>query len=132
SETAAIRRDQPDEIDSRYSWARLVVSVLAATVTGVGMWSIMVVLPAVQAEFGVARADATLPFTLAMMGFAGGGVVMGRLADRHGVLMPIALGGASLVVGYVAAGLSQSLWQYAAAHLLIGIGVSSAFGPLIA
>lgn len=132
SETAAIRPESPDEIDSRYSWTRLVVSVLAATVTSVGMWSIMVALPAVQAEFGVARADATLPFTLAMVGFAGGGVIMGRLADSRGVVTPMGLGGASLLAGYVAAGLSQSLWQYAAAHLLIGIGVSSAFGPLIA
>jgi len=132
SDTVAIRPEPPDEIDSRYSWTRLVVAVLAATVTSVGMWSIMVALPAVQAEFGVARADATLPFTLAMAGFAGGGVLMGRLADRYGVVTPMTLGGASIVLGYVAAGLSQSLWQYAAAHLLIGIGVSSAFGPLIA
>jgi MFS family permease len=132
SEAAAIRPEPPDEIDSRYSWTRLTLSVLAATVSSVGMWSIMVALPAVQAEFGVARADATLPFTLAMMGFAGGGVLWGRLADRYGLTLPMALGGASIVIGYVAAGLSQGLWQYAAAHLLIGLGVASAFGPLIA
>jgi hypothetical protein len=35
-------------------------------------------LPAVQAEFGVARADASLPYTLMMVGFGLGGIAMGR------------------------------------------------------
>ncbi len=41
---------------------------------------VVVVLPAVQAEFGVARADASLPHTLTMIGFGIGGVLMQRLA----------------------------------------------------
>ena len=35
-------------------------------------------LPAVQAEFGVARADATLPYTLTIIGFMIGGKVLSR------------------------------------------------------
>ena len=58
------------------------------TVGGVGMWSVPVALPVVQAEFGVARGDASLPFTLAMVGFAVGGVLLGRLSDRRGVVGP--------------------------------------------
>ena len=65
---------------------------LLSTIGGVGMWSVVVALPAIQADFGVARADASLPYTLAMLGFAGGGVVMGRLADRFGIAVPLALG----------------------------------------
>ena len=38
------------------------------------MWSMPVALPFVQADFGIARADASLPYTLAMTGFALGGV----------------------------------------------------------
>ena len=119
--------------DSPAAWLRLGIAVALSTIGGVGMWSVVVALPAIQAEFGVARADAALPFTFAMFGFAGGGVLMGRLADRFGVAVPLALGTLALVLGYLAVGYSSSLWQVALAHgLLIGVGCSASFGPLMA
>jgi hypothetical protein len=57
-------------VDSLYAWTRLAAAVGLGTVGGVGMWSMPVVLPAVQAEFAVARGEASLPFTLSMFGFA--------------------------------------------------------------
>ncbi len=118
--------------DSTAAWLRLGVAVLLSTVGGVGMWSVVVALPAIQAEFGVDRADAALPYTLAMIGFACGGVAMGRLADRFGVAVPLALGSVFLGLGYLAVGYSGSLWQVALAHgLLIGVGCSATFGPLM-
>ena len=50
--------------ESAYAWLRLATSVLIGTIGSVGMWSYVVALPAVQADFGVARADASLPYTL--------------------------------------------------------------------
>ena len=98
----------------------------------VGMWSVPVVLPAVQADFGVARADASLPFTLAMLGFAFGGVLMGRLTDRFGILAPLASGAVALGLGYVGAGLAGSLRVFAVMHVIIGFGASATFGPIMA
>ena len=123
----------PQVIDSPTAWLRLGVAVAISTIGGVGMWSIMVALPAIQAEFGVSRADATLPFTMVMFGFAGGGVVMGRLADRFGISVPLGIGTLTLSAGYLATGWASSLWQVALAHgLLIGLGCSASFGPLMA
>ena len=127
-----VLRQQPDIPDSTYSWLRLALSVALTTIASIGMWSIMVALPTVQADFGVARAEATLPFTMTMVGFAGGGIFMGRLADRFGIMLPASCGAAMLGGGYVLAGVSPGLWIFAAAHLLIGLGASSAFGPLMA
>ena len=110
----------------------LLVAMTLSTIGGVGMWSIMVALPTIQADFGVSRADASLPFTMVMFGFAGGGVLMGRLADRFGIAVPLALGTLAVSAGYLATGWSSSLWQVALAHLLIGIGCSASFGPLMA
>jgi MFS family permease len=104
-----------------------------STLGGVGMWSFMVALPAIQADFAIGRGEASLPFTLAMIGFAGGGVLMGKLADRFGIAVPLLLGTALLTLGYLAVGLSSSVWQVALAHgLLIGLGCSATFGPLMA
>ena len=103
-------------IDSAAAWLRLAVAVLLSTVGGVGMWSVMVALPAIQTDFGVSRADASLPFTMVMIGFAGGGILMGRLADRFGIAVPLAIGTLALSAGYLATGWSSSLWQVALAH----------------
>lgn len=121
------------DVDSPYAWRRLGIVLAISTVGGVGMWSVVVTLPAIQADFGVDRAGAALPYTLAMIGFACGGVVMGRLADRFGIAVPAALGALCLSIGYIAVGFAADLWQVALAHgLLIGFGCSATFGPLMA
>ena len=98
------------------------------------MYSMAVVLPPLQAEFGIARADASLPYTLTMIGFGLGGILMGKLADRFGVMVPVLIGSACLSLGFIAAGLAQNLFQFAAAQgLLIGLlGTSGTFVPLVA
>ena len=75
-------------VDSPQAWRRLLVTLVLMTVGASGMYVVPVVLPAVQADFGVARADASLPYTLLMIGFGIGGILMGRLADRFGVMVP--------------------------------------------
>ncbi|MBL8839514.1 MAG: MFS transporter [Alphaproteobacteria bacterium] len=123
-----------DEVDSSHSWVRLAVAVVLSSIGGVGMWSVVVALPAVQAEFGVARADASLPYTLVMLGFAVGGVVMGRFADRRGIIQPVVFGSIVMALGYIASGYATTLWQFALLHgVMIGLlGSSATFAPLIA
>ncbi|MGA8601997.1 MAG: MFS transporter, partial [Beijerinckiaceae bacterium] len=126
-------RDAASVVDGRAAWMRLGLAVLIATLGGVGMWSVPVSLPAVQAEFGIARAAASLPFTLTMVGFAFGGIALGRLADWRGVALPLMIGAIALACGYVAAGLAPSLPAFALAQgALIGFGSAASFGPLIA
>jgi len=104
-----------------------------STIGGVGMWSCVVALPAVQQEFGVARGEASLPYTLTMIGFGFGSIVMGRLSDRFGIMAPIVVGTVAMAAGYALAGFSDSLWLYTAAQgLLIGVGSSATFAPLLA
>ena len=43
-------------VDSGYAWARLAAAVALSAFGGVGMWSVVVALPTVQAEFGAWRA----------------------------------------------------------------------------
>jgi MFS family permease len=119
---------------SPYAWARLGVSLALMTISGCSMYAVVVVLPAVQAEFGIARADASLPYALTMIGFGVGGLFMGRLADRFGVMVPVLIGAVSLGIGFALAGMAGSIWTFSLAHgLLIGAcGSSALFAPLIA
>ncbi len=121
-------------VESAYAWSRLAVSLLLMTIGGVGMYGAAVVLPAMQADFGVARGDASLPYTLTLIGFGIGGILMGRIADRHGVMVVTMIGAVALGVGFVAAGSAGSLLQFSLAHgLLIGLlGTSATFAPLVA
>lgn len=122
------------EVETPYAWLRLIVSLLLSTIGSVGMWSAVVVLPAVQADFSVTRADASLPYTVSMILFVVGQILMGRLADRTGVVVPVIVGTVALTLGYIAASFATNLWQFIAAYgLLIGFAGSSAtFGPVIA
>ena len=118
--------------DSGQAWVRLCLALVIASIGAVGMWTVVVVLPTVQAEFAASRGAVSLAFTMTMMGFGLGGVVMGRITDRFGIVAAMALSIAFLGVSYVLAGLSATLWQFIAIYFLIGLGTSATFAPLMA
>ena len=121
------------QADSRYAMWRLFVTMLIMTVGSSGMYVVSVVLPAVQADFGVARAEASLPYTLLMIGFGFGGVVMGKLADRYGVMWPLLAGSVCVGLGYIASSFAGSILAFSLVQgLLVGLGSGAVFAPLVA
>lgn len=124
----------PHTLDSGYSWARLAAALGIAIMGGIGLWSPTVVLPTLETEFGIDRGAATLPYTATMIGFAVGGVLVGRFSDRFGIFWPIVFGTLMLAGGFVLASFSTSYWQFVAIQAgLIGLfGCSPTFGPLVA
>jgi MFS family permease len=124
-------RSSSDETESTYAWVRLGIALAIGTIGSIGMWSFVVALPAVQADFGVARGEASLPFTLTMIGFGFGGVFMGRMFDRYGIVPPAICGALLLGVGYVSSGYAPNIWLFGLAQGLIGLGASATFGPIM-
>ena len=106
----------PRDIESPYAWTRLLVSLLLMTIGGSGMYSVAVVLPRIQADSAWRARDASLPYTLTMIGFGIGGILMGRLSDRFGVMVPVLVGTLGLGAGFIAAGAATSLWQFSLAQ----------------
>ncbi len=89
--------------DSGQAWVRLALALVIGSIGSVGMWSVVVVLPVVQAEFGASRGDVSLAFTLLMLGFGLGSVAAGKIADRFGIIMAIGLSTAVLALAYICA-----------------------------
>ncbi len=121
-----------DILDSRYAWTRLAISLAIATIGNVGMWAIIVIMPAVQAEFGIDRADASLPYTLTMVGFALGNLVIGRIVDRFGITAALSAAAVLIAASTGLAALSPSVLILSALQFVIGFGTAASFGPLIA
>lgn len=118
--------------DSAYSWFRLAITLAIAAVSSAGMWAVIVVMPAIEAQFGTGRAASSMPYTLTMIGFAFGNMWLGRLVDRMGVTR--ALIGAALLsaLSYLLATLAPTIQLLSLAHLLMGLGTAIGFGPLMA
>jgi MFS family permease len=123
---------QTDHLDSGYSWVRLGISILAGAVTSIGMWAAVLVLPAVQAEFEISRAEASIAYTGAMIGYGFGNLLLGRLVDRYGMFPVLAGAGLLLAAGFGVGSAVQSIWTFAFLQVVIGLASAAGFGPLIA
>ena len=128
-------QDHADEslIDSPQAALRLLVTLGLVVLGNSSMYVVSVVLPAVQSEFGIGRADASLPYTLMMVCLGIGGIWTGRLADRHGLTPILWCGALAVFGGFALAAHAQSIWLFGLAHGVLGlIGSSSTFAPLMA
>ncbi len=119
-------------LDSRTSWTRLAMALLVSLIGNMGMWAIILILPDVQAEFGVGRAAASLPYTATMLGFAIGNFAIGHTVDRFGLAWSLAGSAVLMGAGYSAALMAPSIALLSLAQFAIGFGSSASFGPLIA
>ncbi|MDI1286294.1 MAG: MFS transporter [Reyranella sp.] len=119
-------------VDSNYAWWRLVASVTLSTVGGIGMWCLVVALPALQHDLGISRADISFAYTMNTLGFFAGGVTWGYVVDRRGIVVTAILSAIGLAAGFALASTAPSLTLVAAAQALIGFGAAATFAPLVA
>ena len=118
--------------DSPYSWVRLAITLLVSTIGSVGVWAIIIVLPLVQDDLGIDRSAASLLYTLTMIGFAAGNLIIGRLVDRFGFFSSLLLAAACTSIGFLGASYAQSVEILTIWQILLGFGAAIGFGPLMA
>lgn len=118
--------------DGAYSWLRLAISVTAGIVASVGMWAGILVLPQIQVEFATGRGGASMAYSSAMIGFAAGNLLLGRLVDRFGIAPVLAIAGILISGGFALGAMTQSMAAFSFLQLLIGFATSAGFGPLMA
>ena len=117
-----------------YPLIRLAASLSLMTIGGSAMYAAVIVLAPAAQEFDTGRGAASLPYAFFMIGFGIGGVVMGRIADRFGIIVPGIIGSLSLPAGLYAASLAATITQFGLAlGVLCGfLGASFVFAPMVA
>lgn len=96
----------------------LLACVAVVTMTSIGMSTYSLFLQPIETEFGWSRTTATVPYMVAMIGWAVGAVLFGKVADDFGTRSVILPGIVLMSAGFLGMGLSQNLWQ-----LLLSYGV---------
>ena len=117
-----------------YPLIRLTTALALMTLGCSAMYAGVMVLEPLALELGTGRGNSSLIYGSFMIGFALGGVLMGRLADRMGIMIPALIGSLALPAGfYLAAHASSILEICLAFSLLCGfLGSSFSMAPLIA
>lgn len=123
-----------DRWQSLYPLVRVAAALALLTSGGTAMYLAIVALKPVALEFGASRAAASLPYTVFMLGFGSGGILMGWVTDRIGIVAPTMFGSLSMVAGFTLAAQAESLFVFCLANgVLLGLlGASSVFAPLVA
>ena len=123
---------QSSDIDRISSWIRLAIGTLVAVIGTNGIWAVVIVLPALQKDFEVDRSLASLPFSMTMIGFGLGNIVVGKIVDRFGLAIPIAISGVIMGLGYFLAASSENIYLLTLVQgIFIGFGASVCFGPFL-
>ncbi len=122
----------PPRTSHVYPVVRLFASLLLMAVAGSAMYAAVLVLEPATVEFGIGRGAGSLPYTLFMIGFAVGGVMMGRLSDRFGIIAPALLASLCLPAGLLFAAEATALWHFSVSlGVLCGLfGMAATFAPI--
>ena len=123
--------DRSDIVDTQYSWQRLFVALVIGLVANAGMWAVVVIMPAVEAEFALTRAEASMPYTLSMLGYGLGNFVIGRWVDRVGIATALMGASFGIAISLFAATLASDIGVLVAVHFILGLFAAVGFAPLM-
>ena len=115
-----------------YPVVRLFASLALMAVAASAMYAAVLVLEPATAEFDTGRGAGSMPYTLFMLGFAVGGVMMGRISDRFGIVAPALLASLCLPAGLLFAARATELWHFSVSlGVLCGLfGMAATFAPV--
>lgn len=104
----------------------MLLCTAVATMTSIGMSTFSLFLPPIEREFGLSRSLATLPYVVAMLGWAAGAITFGKLADDRGARPVVLIGILLMAAGFAGMGLARNLWQLSLTYgVLVGLAMGA-------
>jgi MFS family permease len=118
-------------IESRDSWVAATVALVMLGMSFGGPWITAVGLKEIAADTGGARSIPSLAISLAWLGSAAGGILLGQVAKRYGIRLTVMFGATMICIGLLISTGGQP-WQLYLGHgLFIGlIGNAGLNAPL--
>jgi MFS family permease len=96
------------------------------------MWSVVVVMPAIESEFSIDRGKASLLYATTMVGFGLGNFLIGKIIDKFGLKLPIIVATIILVLSYLIGMISTEFWHLLILQIFMGTAAATFFGPSMA
>jgi MFS family permease len=117
-----------------YGWVIVAMGCVTMMLVQGAFFSSGVLFAALTVEYGWSRATTSLPFSVALIGYAATAWLAGRLFDRYGPRRLFPLGALCLGAGLIASAQAQAAWHlYVTWGLLVGQGANLAgFAPHLA
>lgn len=104
----------------------MLLCTVVATMTSIGMSTFSLFLPPIERELGLSRSLATLPYVVAMLGWAAGAITFGKLADDRGARPVVLIGILLMAAGFAGMGLARNLWQLSLTYgVLVGLAMGA-------
>lgn len=126
------QRSTPDPPGFYYGWVMVVgLAAVGMVAAGMGGVNFGLFIPSMSKDLGISQVFFGWAYSARLIGFSVTGWYLGRVLDRHGARIPLAVAGALL--GCVMAGLAalQAAWQLIALFFLLGmIGLEGGGGNL--
>ena len=107
------------------------MALVIGLVANAGMWAVVVIMPAVEAEFALTRAETSLPYMLSMLGYGLGNFIIGRSVDRVGIATALIGASFGIAVSFFAATQASDIGVLAAVHFVLGLFAAVGFAPLM-
>ena len=107
------------------------MALVIGLVANAGMWAVVVIMPAVEAEFALTRAETSLPYMLSMLGYGLGNFTIGRWVDRVGIATALIGASFGIAVSFFAATQASDIGVLAAVHFVLGLFAAVGFAPLM-
>ena len=107
------------------------MALVIGLVANAGMWAVVVIMPTVEAEFALTRAETSLPYMLSMLGYGLGNFIIGRWVDRVGIATALIGASFGIAVSFFAATQASDIGALAAVHFILGLFAAVGFAPLM-
>lgn len=110
-----------------YPWAVMLSCLIITIVNGGVFFTFTVFVNPLEAHFGWSRSQVSLGFTVMLLTYVPGSILLGRLADGRGPRWATAVAAVTIGLGFAIASQVEDLTSFLAAYGIIGFGTGATF-----